>query len=59
MLFKTRDLFVSQRTQIVNALRGHMAEFGWVAPTADTMQAISTRSSQIRRANDSPLPSRC
>jgi len=32
MLFKTRDLFVRQRTQIVNALRGHMAEFGWVAP---------------------------
>jgi transposase len=32
LLFKTRDLFVRQRTQIVNALRGHMAEFGWVAP---------------------------
>jgi transposase len=32
LLFRTRDLFVRQRTQIVNALRGHMAEFGWVAP---------------------------
>lgn len=32
LLFKTRDLLVRQRTQIVNALRGHMAEFGWVAP---------------------------
>ena len=32
LLFRARDLFVRQRTQIVNALRGHMAEFGWVAP---------------------------
>jgi len=32
LLFMTRDLLVRQRTQIVNALRGHMAEFGWVAP---------------------------
>lgn len=32
LLFRTRDLFVRQRTQIVNALRGHMAEFGRVAP---------------------------
>ncbi len=32
LLFRTRDLLVRQRTQIVNALRGHMMEFGWVAP---------------------------
>ena len=32
LLFRARDLFVRQRTQIVNALRGHMAEFGWIAP---------------------------
>ena len=32
MLFRTRDLLVRQRTQAINALRGHLAEFGVVAP---------------------------
>lgn len=32
MVFKTRDLFVRQKTQLVNALRGHLAEFGVIAP---------------------------
>ena len=32
MVFRTRHLVVRQRTQLVNALRGHLPEFGWVAP---------------------------
>ncbi len=32
MLFRVRDLLVRQRTQAINALRGHLAEFGLVAP---------------------------
>lgn len=32
MLFRTRDLLVRQRTQTINALRGHLAEHGVVAP---------------------------
>lgn len=32
MLHSVRQLLVTQRTQAVNALRGHMAEFGVVAP---------------------------
>ena len=32
MLFHTRDLLVRQRTQTINALRGHLSEFGVVAP---------------------------
>jgi transposase len=32
MLFRTRQMFVRQRTQLINALRGHMAEHGIVAP---------------------------
>ena len=32
MLFRTRDLLVRQRTQTINALRGHLAEHGLVAP---------------------------
>jgi transposase len=31
MLHKTREMFVKQRTMSVNALRGHLAEFGIVA----------------------------
>ena len=32
MVFHTRDLLVRQRTQTINALRGHLAEFGVIAP---------------------------
>ncbi len=32
MLFRTRALMVRQRTQTINSLRGHLAEFGVVAP---------------------------
>jgi transposase len=32
IVFRTRDLVVRQRTQSINALRGHLAEFGLVAP---------------------------
>lgn len=32
MVFRGRDLLVRQRTQISNALRSHMAEYGWIAP---------------------------
>src|SRR6516225_1792939 len=32
MLHRTRDLLVRQRTMLANALRGHMAELGIIAP---------------------------
>jgi transposase len=32
MLHRTRELLVRQRTMLVNALRGHMAELGVIAP---------------------------
>lgn len=32
MVLKTRDLLTTQRTQSINALRGHLAEHGIVAP---------------------------
>src|SRR3712207_7505840 len=31
VVFCTRDLLVRQRTQAINALRGHLAEFGVIA----------------------------
>ena len=32
MVFRVRELLVRQRTQAINALRGHLAEFGAVVP---------------------------
>ena len=32
MAFRTRDLFIRQKTQTINALRGHLAECGVIAP---------------------------
>ena len=32
MIFKTRDLLVRQKTQAINAVRGHLAEHGVIAP---------------------------
>ena len=38
-VFRARDLLVRQRTQLVNALRGLVAEHGWVAPQGRTRVA--------------------
>ena len=35
MLLSVRELLVRQRTQLVNAMRGHAAEIGVVAPLGD------------------------
>lgn len=32
MLFRTRELLIGQRAQLANALRGHLAEHGHLAP---------------------------
>lgn len=32
LVFRTRNLLVRQRTQLGNAVRGYIAENGWVAP---------------------------
>jgi transposase len=32
VIFRARDLLVRQRTQIINALRGHLAEYGLITP---------------------------
>jgi transposase len=32
VLFRTRSLFIRQRTEAVNALRAHLYEFGYIAP---------------------------
>ena len=40
MLFRTRDLLVRQRTQLINALRGQLFEHGVVAPQGPANVAI-------------------
>ncbi len=49
MVFRARDLWVRQRTQTVNALRGHLAEFGIVAPSGTPGSTDWLRLSAIRR----------
>jgi transposase len=43
MVFKTRDLLVRQRNQIINALRGHLMEYGIVAPAGLTFVKLLVR----------------
>lgn len=61
MLFCTRKMFVGQRTQMINALRGHLAEHGLVAARgpahlktladaiADTDKALLTEVRELSR----------
>jgi transposase len=42
MIFRTRDLFVRQRTQLINAVRAHLAEHGFIAPQGITNLAALT-----------------
>jgi transposase len=43
LVFKTRDLLVRQRNQIINALRGHLMEYGIVAPAGLTFVKLLVR----------------
>lgn len=54
MVFRTRDLLVRQRTQLINALRSHLAEHGFVAPQGP---AHVKRLADIVDDDQSPLPS--
>ncbi|MBP2536722.1 MULTISPECIES: IS110 family transposase [Rhizobium/Agrobacterium group] len=53
-IFRTRSLFVSQRTQLVNALRGHLAEAGLIA--AKGIQNYSKLVKLMESAADTVLP---
>jgi transposase len=55
VLHRTRDLLVRLRTMLVNALRGHMAEFGIVArPGVDGVSALRAA---LRAEATTSLPS--
>ena len=53
MLFRTRQMFVRQRTQMINALRGHLAEHGLVAARGP---AQLKRLAEAIDDNDTELP---
>ncbi|MFK4492363.1 transposase [Bradyrhizobium sp. USDA 336] len=42
VVFRTRDLLIRQRTQMINALRGHLGEYGLIVPkgTAHVTQLV-------------------
>ena len=54
MVLKTRDLLVRQRTQAINAVRGHLAELGIVA--AKGLAKVETLIAIVRDDNDQRLP---
>src|SRR5436305_7580388 len=53
MLHRTRDLLIRQRTQLINALRAHLAEFGLVAETG--REGLAQLAAIITDRNDLPL----
>lgn len=40
LVFRTRDLLVRQRTQLINAIRGHLTEYGWIVPKGPSHIAL-------------------
>jgi transposase len=54
MLHRTRDLLVRQRTMLVNALRSHMAELGFIAPQG--ISRISDLLAVLLGEDDAKLP---
>ena len=56
MAHRARDLLIGQRTQIVNALRGHLAELGLVA--AKGREGVATLIGIVRGETDTALPGR-
>jgi hypothetical protein len=59
MVFRGRDLLVRQRTQISNALRGHMAAYGWVASKGLLIWISWQRCWRIRRLCPTGVRSVC
>ncbi len=54
MLLSVRELLVRQRTQLVNAMRGHAAEMGIVAPLGE--KGVAELKAEIATAEDAAVP---
>jgi transposase len=55
MLHRTRDLLIRQRTQLINALRAHLAELGLVA--AKGREGLQQLVAAVTNSSDERLPS--
>src|ERR1039457_7435317 len=55
MLHRTRDLLIRQRTQLINALRAHLAELGLVA--AKGHEGLHQLVTAVAESGDERLPS--
>ncbi|GEP12643.1 IS110 family transposase ISPye47 [Methylobacterium gnaphalii] len=40
LVFRTRDLLIRQRTQLINAIRRHLTKYGWIAPQGAAHVAV-------------------
>lgn len=59
MVFRLRDLLIGQRTQTINALRGHLAEFGIIAGKGrENVSRLRLALEQDEEAPDLPAPVR-
>jgi transposase len=57
LLFRTRDLLVGQRTQAINALRGHLYEYGIVASKGvGHVAGLVARIERVDGVGDNALP---
>lgn len=57
LVFRTRDLLVRQRTQLINAVRGHLTEYGWVAPKGPPhVEMLSNLLEGAMGSCDCPMP---
>ena len=58
MQHRTRDVLIRQRTQIINALRAHLAELGFVAAQGkagvNELRAIVTDEDRHQRLREKP-----
>jgi transposase len=54
MLHRTRDLLIRQRTQLINALRAHLAELGLVA--AKGREGLQQLITAVTKSSDERLP---
>ena len=54
MLHRTRHLFIRQQTSVINVIRGHLAEFGIVAPVG--RKGVEELLNVIANPNDKRVP---
>jgi transposase len=54
VLHRTRELLIQQLTQTGNALRAHLAEFGWVFPLGNV--GVSQAITKVQETQDADLP---